>query len=111
MLRKFAERGCRKGVQREKLKIESVKINLYLKITLNLVATNHQHIPEVSIYITNGQILVWWGSWRYGEMCRVSMGHMMKVTVGSLHSPQATVGHLRVTVVHLGVTIGSEERR
>ena len=44
-------------------------------------------------------------------MCRVSMGHVMKVTVGSLHSPQATVGHLRVTVVHLGVTIGSEERR
>ena len=85
MLRRFAERGCR----------------------------NHQHIPEVSIYITNGQILVWWGSWRYGEMCRVSKGHMMKVTVGSLHSPQATVGHLRVTVVHLGVTIaiGSEERR
>ena len=44
-------------------------------------------------------------------MCRVSMGHMMKVTVGSLHSLQATVGHLRVTVGHLGVTIGSEERR
>ena len=42
-----------------KLKIKSVNFNLYLKITLHLVATNHQHIPEVSIYITIGQILVW----------------------------------------------------
>ena len=30
----------------------------------------------------------------------------VRVTVGSLHSLQATVGHLRVTVGHLRVTVG-----